>query len=208
MAAIQEITELWEANGRLLLELKCAKQQFELCEFRLSAERNKVKRLQVQLSTGCSNEALLRSDVEGTISSGSSPFVEPVELTVGKSSSSEDVTPTVNVSKSSDVVSTLNSTVLSTSHTPSVQSAVMLLHPSQVPQFSGSNENKTFKEWHGQFELVATICEWDSHSKLANLATRLQGQAYAFYRTCTTQQQSTYDSLVTAMSQRFTPVRI
>ena len=47
-AAIQEITELREANGRLLLELKCAKQQIELCEFRLSAERNKVERLQVQ----------------------------------------------------------------------------------------------------------------------------------------------------------------
>ena len=206
-ATIQEITELREANGRLLLELKCAKQQIELCEFRLSAERNKVERLQVQLSTGRSNEASLRSAVEGTVSSGSSLFVKPVELTVGKSSSSEDVTTTVSVAKSSDLVTT-NLTVLSTSHTPSVQSAVMLLHPSQVSplsKFSGSNENETFKEWHKQFELVATVCGWDSHSKLANLATRLQGQAYSFYRTCTTQQRSTYDSLVMAMSQRFTP---
>ena len=91
---------------------------------------------------------------------------------MGKSSSSEDVTTTVNVAKSSDLVSTLNSTVLMT---PSVQSAVTLLHPSQVPplsKFSGSNENETFKEWHEQFELVATVCGWDSHSKLANLATR------------------------------------
>ena len=153
-AAIQEITELREANGRLLLELKCAKQQIELYEFRLSAERNKVERLQVQLSAWRSNEASLCSAVEGTVSSGNSPFVEPVELTVGKSSSSEDVTTTVSVAKSSDLVSTSNSTVLSTSHTPGVQSAVMLLHPSQVPplsKFSGSNENETFKEWHEQF---------------------------------------------------------
>ena len=211
-ATIQEITELREANGRLLLELKCAKQQLNCVNFvRLSAERNKVERLQVQLSTGRSNEASLRSAVEGTISSGSSPFVELVELTVGKSSSSEDVTTTVSVAKSLDLVSTSNSPLLLTSHTPSVQSAVTLLHPSQVQpfsKFSGSNENETFKEWHKQFELVATVCGWDSHFKLANLATRLQGQAYSFYRICTTQQRSTYDSLVTAMSQRFTPVRI
>ena len=41
----QEIMELQEINGRLQLELKCAKKQVELCEFRLVAERNKVERL-------------------------------------------------------------------------------------------------------------------------------------------------------------------
>ena len=35
--------------------------------------------------------------------------------------------------------------------------------------------------------------------KLANLATRLHGQAYAFYRTCTSQQRSTYSELVAAL---------
>ena len=46
-AVAQEIMELQEINGRLQLELKCAKKQVELCEFRLVAERNKVERLVV-----------------------------------------------------------------------------------------------------------------------------------------------------------------
>ena len=89
----------------------------------------------------------------------------------------------MNVLKSSDVVSTSNSTVLSTSHAPSTQSTVTLLHPSQVPllyKLNGSNENKTLQ---GMAQVILSwwqpICGWNSHSKLANLATRLQGQAYA-----------------------------
>lgn len=125
--------------------------------------------------------------------------------------------PVVEVSNSSSVVSNTSSTV-SASHPLSAPSVSTLpsnvsagIYPSQVPplsKFSGSNETETFKEWHEQFELVATVCGWNAHSKLANLATRLQGQAYAFYRTCTVQQRSSYENLVAAMSQRFTPVRI
>ena len=55
---------------------------------------------------------------------------------------------------------------------------------------------------------MATVCGWNSQLKLANLATRLQGQANAFCRTCTVQQCSSYESLVMAISQRFTPMRI
>ena len=85
------------------------------------------------------------------------------------------------------------------------------MHTSRVPplsKYSGSYDNKMFREWHEQFELVATLCGWDTQSKLANLGTRLQGQAYAFYHTCTVQQCSSYESLVMAMSQKFTPVKI
>ena len=85
------------------------------------------------------------------------------------------------------------------------------MHTSQVPplsKYSGSYDNKMFREWHEQFELVATLCGWDTQSKLANLGTRLQGQAYVFYHTCTVQQCSSYESLVMAMSQNFTPVKI
>ena len=99
----------------------------------------------------------------------------------------------------------------STTHVSSVgQSAATLpstMHTSEVPplsKYSGSYDNKMFKEWHEQFELVATLCGWDTQSKLANLGTRLQGQAYAFCHTCTVQQCSSYESLVMAMSQKDT----
>ena len=119
---------------------------------------------------------------------------------------------TTDESRSLDVASTQSIT-----HTSSGgQSAATLpiastMHTSQVQplsKFSGSNDNKMFREWHEQFELVATVCGWNYQSKLANLATRLQGQAYAFYHTCTVQQRSSYESLVMAISQRFTSVRI
>ena len=62
----------------------------------------------------------------------------------------------------------------------------------------------TVKHSGNAFELVATVCGSDSQYKLVNLATRLQGQAYPIYRTCTVQQFSASDG----MSQRFITVRI
>lgn len=82
---------------------------------------------------------------------------------------------------------------------------------SQIPplsKYSGNSDAETFEEWHEQFQLVATVCKWDERLKLANLATRLQGQAYSFYRTCSQQQRTSYEGLVLALSQRFKPVRI
>ena len=38
--------------------------------------------------------------------------------------------------------------------------------------------------------------------------TRLNGQAYAFYRACTPPQRSSYEALVGELTKRFTPVRI
>ena len=57
-------------------------------------------------------------------------------------------------------------------------------------------------------ELVASACKWDPQAKLVNLVTRLRGQAYAFYRSCTPLQLSSYDALMGQLSKRFTPVRI
>jgi len=78
----------------VVLELKCAKQQVELYEFWMAAEHNKVERLEVQLSTARSNEASLRSVVDGTTGIVSSPPV--VELLIEP--------PTSNGSSSGDVV--------------------------------------------------------------------------------------------------------
>ena len=69
-------------------------------------------------------------------------------------------------------------------------------------------ETKRLKEWLEQFELVARICRWDNPTRLANLVTRLQGEAYAFYKSCTPQQSSSYEEISAALTKRFTPVRI
>ena len=52
------------------------------------------------------------------------------------------------------------------------------------------------------------MCRWDPQAKLVNLVTRLRGQAYSFYRSCTSLQHASYDALVAELSKRFTPVRI
>ena len=57
-----------------------------------------------------------------------------------------------------------------------------------LAKFSGdthATEGETFEDWLDQFEMVAMIGQWDQHAKLVNLATRLKGQVYAFYRSCT-----------------------
>ena len=41
-----------------------------------------------------------------------------------------------------------------------------------------------------------------------NLVTRLRGEAYSFYNSCSPQQRGSYEALVEAFKKRFTPVRI
>ena len=69
-------------------------------------------------------------------------------------------------------------------------------------------EGESFPDWKEQFELVAEACCWTDQSKLVNLITRLRGQAYSYYRSCTPEQRSSYPLLVKALEERFTPVRI
>ena len=66
----------------------------------------------------------------------------------------------------------------------------------------------TFKDWLGHFELVATSLRRSSQAKLVNLVTRLQGQAYSFFRSCTIEQRTNYSLLVSELRMRFIPVRL
>ena len=72
-----------------------------------------------------------------------------------------------------------------------VGAASPILFGNQVPpvsKYSGNADSEPFEEWLKQFELVASVRNWEGRAKLANLVTRLQGQAYSFYCTCSTQQ--------------------
>ena len=80
-----------------------------------------------------------------------------------------------------------------------------------IPNFTGDRmdgDGEMFEEWLERLEMVAATCHWDDRTKLGNIATRLRGSASRLYRTCSPQQRSDYTALITALKQRFTPVRI
>ena len=56
--------------------------------------------------------------------------------------------------------------------------------------------------------MIAEVCRWDSKAKLVNMVTRLRGEAYAFYKSCSLQQRGSYEEMTSALTKRFTPVRI
>ena len=56
-------------------------------------------------------------------------------------------------------------------------------------------DGETIQDWLEQLDMVATVCHWDQPTKLVNLVTRLRGQAFAFYRTCTPEQRGSYKAL-------------
>ena len=56
--------------------------------------------------------------------------------------------------------------------------------------------------------MIAQMCGWDHQAKLENLTTRLCGQVYSFYRTCTTCQSSDYDALKLQFEERSIPMRM
>ena len=101
-------------------------------------------------------------------------------------------------------------------HTTSVRISQALLAQQlpPIPKFTGEEQHQggeTFEDWKEQYEMAATLGGWDDQTKLVNLVTRLRGQAYAFYRSCTLQQQrSNYQVLVHGreLTKRFTPVHI
>ena len=67
---------------------------------------------------------------------------------------------------------------------------------------------ETIGEWLERFAMLAQECGWTPRAKLLHLTSRLEKQAYAFYRSCAPQVKASYDLLTTALSERFTPVRI
>ena len=66
----------------------------------------------------------------------------------------------------------------------------------------------TFQDWLEQFEMIANVCGWSSQARLVNLVTRLEEQAYAFFRSCTTPQKTSYALLVAELHKRFTPIHL
>ena len=64
------------------------------------------------------------------------------------------------------------------------------------------------QDWLEQFELIADVLGWSPQAKLVNLITRLQGQAYSLFRSCTMEQRTDYSLLVAELKKRFIPVAL
>ena len=77
-----------------------------------------------------------------------------------------------------------------------------------LPKFNGGSNDETFQEWIAQFKLVAEVCKWNAQAKLIHLTTRLRGEAFAFYWSCSKSQKADYNQLVKELTRRFTPVWI
>ena len=87
-------------------------------------------------------------------------------------------------------------------------SALLAQQLPPLPKFSGElSQEEPFKEWIAQFELMAEVCNWSKRAQLIHLTTRLQGEAFTFYKFCSPLQKADYDLLVAELTQ-FTPVRI
>ena len=199
-----EITELRRTTGRLQLELKCALNEKELCDYRLREAQSMTRMPSSVVHAAREDEASSRSDI---VSSASPSAIAPAGA--GRHLERVDSPARTRHMEPSTV---LTPTATGVSVSPErTDGPTPIIHPSQAPpitKYGGNSDSETFEEWCEQFELVAAACGWNEKLKLANLATRLHGQAYAFYRTCTSQQRSTYSELVAALKKRFTPVRI
>ena len=88
--------------------------------------------------------------------------------------------------------------------------ALMAQQLPPLSKFNGSDlsSEEPFQDWIAQFELVAGVYKWSPQAKLIHLTTRLRGEAFTFYRSCSKQQKVSYDLLVKELTRRFTPVRI
>ena len=137
------------------------------------------------------------------------PTRVPAEVALSRRSAVEVVRATEPESTPRSTGSSLVSAAAGTE--PSIVAGHAML-ANQVPPlaaFSGEEKDGiTFGDWHEQFELVAGLCGWSDHVKFINVATRLKGVAYAFYRSCTATQRASYQQMVELLTDRFTPVQI
>ena len=181
-----KITELRHTTSKLQLELKCALNEKELCEYKLREVQSMTRTSVSVVRTAREDEASSRSGIESPASSS--------VITPGAGCRLERVdSPVRGCDMEPSTVLMPTTTALST---PSkrMDGPTPMIRSSQAPpitKYGDNSKSETFEEWYEQFKLVAAACGWNESLKLANFATRLHGQAYAFYRTCTSQQRCT-----------------
>ena len=175
-------TRKWEAREERLVE-QLARMREELHVAKVERREDHVTQRGVDSSSG---EAVQREVRFEAPSESSSVAVE-------------QGSPVPQQDQSADAITDRLSQALLAQQLPTIQ------------KFTGEERQQggeTIKDWKEQFEMVATLGGWDERSKLVNLVTRLRGQAYSFYRSCTMQQRSSYTTMMEELVKRFTPVRL
>ena len=80
-----------------------------------------------------------------------------------------------------------------------------------LPPYRGDMDKEVedgFLEWIERFEELAQLYTWGDAVKLFQLKLRMEGPARAFCRDCPGADHRDYASLRTALTKRFTPVRL
>ena len=195
-----------EREDRLLLQLQDLQRQFLQLQSRLDAGG---KGDNVAPPVSCEGAAVKETanphdgeqDAHVTTSEVSKTFVVCTPSTAVQTSGVSKDLPTTVPTKPA---------VQSKEASVDLSAALLAQQLPPLPKFSGgdSSQDESFLEWIAQFELVAEVCKWSEQAKLIHLTTRLCGEAFAFYRSCSKQQKASYDSLVVELKRRFTPVCI
>ena len=150
-----EITELRHTTSRLQLELKCALNEKELCEYQL-------REAQSMTCTSVSTVCAVRED-KASSHSGIESLVSSSAITPGGGHRLKRVdSPVRGRNMEPSTVLTPTTTALST---PSkrMDGPMPMIHPSQAPpitKYGGNSDSETFEEWYEQFELVLAARGW------------------------------------------------
>ena len=155
-------TQKWEAREERLVE-QLARMREELRVAKAERGEDHVVQCGVDSSTGDAVQREVRFEVH---SESSSVAVE-------------QGSPVPQQDQSADAI------------TDRLSQALLAQQLPTIPKFTGEERQQggeTIEDWKEQFEMVATLGGWDERSKLVDLVTRLRGQAYSFYRSCTMQQ--------------------
>ena len=94
---------------------------------------------------------------------------------------------------------------------PPLRAAIQGQQIPPISRYSGANvgdEDETIEDWLDQFDLIASVFEWDERARLMHLVTHLKGSALSFYRSCSQTQRHSYTLLTEALKERFTPVHV
>ena len=198
----QEIAELRESNKRELEDERLKAEELQAQAKLLQAQLNRVQGT-VDRNRAVSSSGPLAEDVEHTARVDPPTPLTPRSraLTEARAGSATDVVQQTTAVEEAER-SGLNAAM-------QISQALLTQQLPPIPKFTGEDQSpgsETFQEWREQFEMVAGLGGWDHQAKLVNLTTRLRGQAYSFYRSCSLQQRASYDLLVEEL--KFTPVQI
>ena len=207
LRAVQEEKEKWERREQRWTEQleRLEEQQRMLEEGHYVADRRSTRE-----DVSVSEEPLTSEEVEGpdseTRRTGDAARSEGALIHVTDTEPPKE--GGMAGSKSGDS-STAGGLVTSTD--PTLNAALLTQQLQLVGKFSGSRgaqKEEPFEDWIERLEMIAVAFNLGERAQLLNLTSRLEGQALAYYRTCTSEQKGSYSQLRAKLKERFRVVKL